>query len=121
MKVNELNGAALDWAVAKCEGVEFEIVDGSVLVPDEDGVDEPYRYSPTTSWNDAQRIIDQEDINVRYRVGVNVSATINGQFEQTVGYAERPNPVLLAAMRCYVASQLGDEVDVPNVFKGESK
>ena len=113
MKTSELTGLALDWAVAKCEGVEFEVSNGGIFIPDEDGVDAPYQYSPSRSYNDAGRIIDREDIDLRYRVGVNMTATINGQFEQTVGYREVENPQLVAAMRCYVASQLGDEVELP--------
>ena len=97
MKTSELTGAALDWAVAKAIG-EYK----PVAVP-----------SYSTDWAQGGPIIEREGISILYRVGVNMTATINGQYEQSVPYNQRGNPQLIAAMRCYVASKLGDEVDVP--------
>lgn len=101
MKTSELTGAALDWAVARCEG----------------GVGENQLlgawYAPSTDWAQGGPIIEREHIKVRYRVGVNMTAAIDGKSEQTAGYRESQKPMLLAAMRCYVASKLGDEVELP--------
>lgn len=105
MKTSELTGAALDWAVAKAEGHD---VDDPTWWPDF-GNESCY----STDWSEGGPIIERERIEVRYRVGVNMTATIDGQFEQTAAYSERPNPMLIAAMRCYVASKLGDEVEIP--------
>lgn len=31
IKTSELTGATLDWAVAKCEGYDYEVVDGALV------------------------------------------------------------------------------------------
>ena len=95
MKTSELTGAALDWAVGTADQCDLA----------------PVAYS--SKWEFGGPIIERERIEVRYRVGVNMTATINGQFEQTAAYREHKNPMLIAAMRCFVASKLGDEVEVP--------
>ena len=100
MKVTELTGAALDWAVAKCEGIT-EGKDKAWYYDRRDA----YNYS--TNWAQGGPIIERERIEVRYRVGVSVRALIDGKHEQ---YG---NTQLTAAMRCYVASKLGDEVEIP--------
>ena len=105
MKTSELTGAALDWAVAKCEGV----VDERDFAWYWDRKDW-FEYS--TDWTLSGPIIEREEISVWYRVGVNLTASIHGKYEQSVPYRQ-PNAQLTVAMRCYVASKLGDEVDVP--------
>lgn len=104
IKTNELTDTALDWAVSTAKGLSWKL-HGHI----------PF----STDWAQAGPIIERERIEVRYRVGVNMTATIDGQYAQTVAHTERPNPVLIAAMRCFVASKLGDEVDVPDELKGE--
>jgi hypothetical protein len=91
MKTSELTGTALDWAVAKCKG-ELE------YWPE-------IEYS--TNWAQGGPIIERERIEVRPYDGVKWIATDN-LTNHTVG----PTP-LIAAMRCYVASKLGDDIDVP--------
>ena len=114
IKTSELKGAALDWAVAQCEGEEVTLVKGQLETRwTEDG------WKPSTDWAQGGPIIEREKIDVRYRIGVNMTANIGGQYEQTAGHRESANPMLLAAMRCYVASKLGDEVEIPNELKGE--
>ncbi len=114
MKTAELTGAALDWAVAKCEGLDFEIVNGRVFIPDEDGIDEPYLYCPSNSANDGERIIDQEDIGLkRDEQGLWIAS-----YEAPDGFAldVTGETLLIAAMRCYVTSRLGEHVEVPAEF-----
>lgn len=102
VKTNELKGAALDWAVARCEGVIYH---GPAWT----------KYS--TDWAQGGPIIEREGISILYRVGVNMSANINGQYEQSVPYNQRGNAQLIVAMRCYVVSKLGDEVEIPEELK----
>jgi hypothetical protein len=64
--VASLEGAALDWAVAKAEGVDGYIVNESFMTrwtddECEDGVD--YHYS--TDWAQGGPIIEREGINLR--------------------------------------------------------
>jgi hypothetical protein len=103
MKTSELTGAALDWAVhqARFEGACH---------------DEPFP-SYSTDWSQGGPIIEREGISVRYRVGVNMTASINGQYTQTIGHRHKGNIGLLVAMRCYVPSKLGDEIEIPEELK----
>ena len=117
MKMNtiDLRGAALDWAVAKCEGIEVEYIDDSItrcllIKPLGSG-----RYSPSTYWAQGGPIIEREKIRLdttwNYEDG-HWAARI----DSVGGWWEGDTP-LIAAMRCYVASKLGDEVDVPEELK----
>ena len=124
IKTSELTGAALDWAVAKCEEIPLlRVLRGHVAAP---RLDDPMwcdylEYS--TDWAQGGPIIDKERLTVaaegdpRNPVWVS-SLGYPVKVTWTTGEAMRfcsmrgPNP-LIAAMRCYVASKLGDEVDVP--------
>ena len=95
LKTSELTGAALDWAVAKCEyipGTARSLIESK-----------PY----STNWAQGGPIIERERIEVRPYDGDKWIATDN-LTNHTIG----PTP-LIAAMRCHVIGQLGDEVDVP--------
>ncbi|MFM7008073.1 MAG: phage protein NinX family protein [Betaproteobacteria bacterium] len=111
MKTYELTGAALDWAVAKCEGW-IDDCNGWLYCATLPEVENGH-YKPSTDWAQGGPIIERERIEVRYRVGVNLTASIDGKHEQSVPYRQ-PNAQLTVAMRCYVASKLGEEVEVPN-------
>jgi len=98
MKVSELTGAALDWAVAKCEGqMDF-------------GDDCHY----STNWAEAGWIIEREKIQLW--VGQNWNASIEPNNINPDTFESGPTP-LVAAMRCYVASKLGDEIELPEELK----
>jgi hypothetical protein len=101
IKTNELTRAALNWAVSMAEnwaGADFEV--------------RPY----STDWAQGGPIIEREIISVSHdTAGQTIEwaawtpAPIRDEAE-AFGYGPTP---LIAAMRCYVASKLGDEVDVP--------
>ena len=110
MKVNQLEGAALDWAVAKAEG----FVDNLSL-----NTDEFLRcfggYKPSRTWSQGGPIIQEEMIEIFRRDEEWFSYSINSKPEDFQG----PTP-LVAAMRCYVASRFGDEIEVPaELLQGE--
>jgi hypothetical protein len=96
METNELTGAALDWAVAQCEG--FSVRDGF-----DDNCPE---YS--TDWSQGGPIIEREMIELIPQTSALWDAMYRGQHIPNDG----PTP-LIAAMRCYVAYKMGDELDVP--------
>ena len=111
MKTSQLIGPALDWAVAKCEG-DTSIVQFSPLASSK------HYFAPSRKWAQGGPIIERECIatyasgacsvppkNPDYWVA-EILAT-DGMFTQF-----GPTP-LIAAMRCYVASKLGDEVEIP--------
>jgi hypothetical protein len=112
MKTNDLTDAALDWAVAKClfvPGTANSLVVSEV---------KPY----SSEWAHGGPIIERECIELAYRVGVNWTATrVEGSSvcEVTVPYNQRSSAQLIAAMRCYVMSQYGDEIEIPDELKGE--
>ena len=107
MKIAELTGAALDWAVAKCEGVT-EGKDSAWYYDRRDA----YNYS--TDWAQGGPIIEREWIDLHCVNDSLWEAEINAN-----DYHNRKNgpTPLIAAMRCFVASKLGDEVEIPEELK----
>lgn len=108
MKTSELTGAALDWAVAKCE-----VGDAAEQAGD--------WWKPSTDWAQGGPIIEREGITLsrteqKSFVGQQpwVSYLIEHLFmdEYEHEYQYGPTP-LVAAMRCYVASKLGDDINIP--------
>ena len=125
MKVStsELAGAALDWAVAKCEGVRtvlarYEHTMTGVCVLDaelvEMGTDGPQELRYSRDWARGGPIIEREGISTEFdKAGYKDSWVA---YKLGVPYEDNPESgptPLIAAMRCYVASKLGDEVDIP--------
>ncbi len=98
MKVSELSGFALDWAVALCEVGPIDIKD----------IDDPHFYS--TDWAEGGPIIEREELSRLRCYGTNQWECLNGEI-----VCEGATP-LIAAMRCYVASKLGEEITVPEAF-----
>ena len=123
MKTSELTGAALDWAVAKCEGYDYAIVDGAVVTgetrfeantsEDTYGCEFDEVYEPSTDWSQGGPIIEREGISIAKDNGEKEWAAWPPAFRRDdaehFGYGLTP---LIAAMRCYVASKLGDEVEI---------
>ena len=108
MKTSELIGPALDWAVAVCQNVEIDENNEPIWFDD---YDMRANYSPSTNWSDGGPIIDQERIAIEW--------TSAGKWRASVEWLDEPSyegfgpTPLVAAMRCYVASKLGDEVEIP--------
>jgi Protein of unknown function (DUF2591) len=120
MKTRNLTGAALDWAVAKCEGELWLYEDVTKPCPGA-------MYS--TDWAQGGPIIERVGINVSLRYASRApnhvqdtwDALIKPEFYSTGRpesgikkevFVTGPSP-LIAAMRCHVASQLGDEITLP--------
>jgi len=119
MKTIELTGAALDWAVATCEGkgVEFDDLNDPWLTLDGIAYQPLHSYTPSTDWAQGGPIVENWEIGLKR----NAPCSYGRQWEASpsirakgagwkFGYGPTP---LVAAMRCYVASKLGDEVEVP--------
>jgi hypothetical protein len=99
MKTSELTGAALDWAVAKCEGYRLDLVpEGS--------------YQPATDWSQGGPIIEREKISVLDANGCWGARKTYWDSSRSSRDYFGPTP-LIAAMRCYVASKLGDDIELP--------
>jgi len=110
MKTSELTGAALDWAVAKCEGVTvLPKMRGGCYATLVRGETVLLCYS--TDWAQGGPIIERECIDVMFE-GPEWYAYMRWASGRMIQY-DGDTP-LIAAMRCYVASKLGAEVDVPD-------
>lgn len=103
MRTSELTGPALDWAAAMCEGKR-----PSLFIFKQTGkLASEHNYS--TNWAQGGPIIERDEIETR-------TAHSGGWMAnraRTKGYFECGPTPLIAAMRCYVASKLGDTVDIP--------
>ena len=109
MKTSELSGAALDWAVAKCEGV---FAHAPRHVSREVWMKLLADYAPSTDWAKGGEIIEREKISLIWMEFVDEQywmASIDKPYE----YEMRGASPLEAAMCCYVLSKLGDEVQLP--------
>ena len=111
-KTADLIGPALDWAVAKCEGkiygYKHQLVDDCRdVIP----------YTPSSDWSQGGPIIEREELGLKRNAPcsqgreweASPSITAKGAGGKW-GYGPTP---LIAAMRCFVSSKLGDEIDVP--------
>ena len=104
IKTSELTGAALDLEVAKCEATSLPA------------------YSYSTNWLFGGPIIEREKMKVYPNVGGTWSAQIRHEESHPLvshkviaGWTNSAGHTpLIAAMRCYVASKLGNEVEIPD-------
>lgn len=176
VKVKDLIGAALDWAVAKCEGatnVHYDTVacwwftlQGRDRVLSR-GWSQSQNWAPSTDWSHGGPILYEKGIQIRqllqndyslweynernlkrlsdssftvvarplkigpgrYLKGENKPHSLHGIWlakrEKSTSEMVRwslsdfpsPDP-LVSAMRCYVASEVGEEMDVPDGLIG---
>jgi hypothetical protein len=100
IKTSELTGAALDWAVTKCEGNTNGWCGMVISRP------MSYIFRPSTNWAQGGPIIEREEIAIFLEYPKEWGATDGN-------YSKGGDTPLIAAMRCYVASKLGDEVEIP--------
>jgi hypothetical protein len=106
VKVNEATLIQLNWMVAKCLGTEHLFAGHEVG-----------RLHYTTNWAQGGPIIERETIALF--IGMEPERKENerwGAFSYRVGSdkTQYGPTLLIAAMRCYVASSLGDEVEIPD-------
>jgi hypothetical protein len=124
IKTSGATGVVLDWLVAKCESVEFEIDDGALIIgtryesdtaSDDYGCEFDELYNPSTDWAQGGPIIEREGIETRLFAddGSVWYAHLGTKPFPLDAQVTGPTP-LIAAMRCYVASKLGGRVEVPD-------
>ena len=118
IKTTDLMPPALNWAVATCLGHhEWENYGSYIRIhlPDHKQSGYTLAFCPSTDWAQGGPIIEREGMQLQMEDIGEWHATMwwddgEGQRE-VVMQAATP---LIAAMRCYVASKLGEEVDVPD-------
>lgn len=112
IKVSEATNTQLDWMVERAKGTHWSL-NGYFVYKFPTGTerfDKQPGASYSTEWAQGGPIIERERLNLLDR-GSDYSASYSrGQKagQRWVG----PTP-LIAAMRCFVTSKLGDEVEVP--------
>jgi hypothetical protein len=139
VKTSELQRAALNWAVAKAEGKhlvklhdhfsklarhsgvsEERLAQHLALQPDvwvwldSVGATQPLE-SYCEAWAQGGPIIEREKISTEeiqgaWKAELEHLTADDANYRYGLGYGPTP---LIAAMRCYVASKLGDEVEIP--------
>jgi len=139
MRTSELTGHALNWAVAQAEGdkvyrprlgrpsdwdKEAYLADGSddrwVVRVQNPKVAHfvDWTYNPSGDWMQGGPIIEREKLDV-FCSGNVWDASTGDRHPNEIRTGSTP---LIAAMRCYVASKLGDEVEIPAALtQGENK
>jgi hypothetical protein len=113
-KTAELTGPALDWAVCEAESLNafgFEVREGKLWTLCSDR--EYWKSDFSSNWAQGGPIIEREFITIDQKER-SICACIDAPegCELNDIWANGPTP-LIAAMRCYVASKLGDTVDIP--------
>lgn len=122
MKTSELTLNQLSYAVSMLEvkGLTWGETIGlhhaskQVVIP---SMDEPDCYSPFTTWKMCGPIIEREKLSLAS------PSPIHGHWTAMTwcNASKQDGPTaLIAAMRCYVASKLGDEVKIPEELSHEN-
>jgi len=105
VKTSELQGAALDWAVNQIE----------------ECCDDPHTPFFSTNWAQGGPIIEQEKIGIVPDTN-DANIWIGSVYEPEWRFNRTGPTPLVAAMRCYISSKLGDEIEVPDeLMEGEVK
>ena len=120
-RTSDLTGAALDWAVLEAMKPDLEHPERAGITTFGPLFGSGYKYprwggrkyNPSTNWSLGGPIIERENLSVMPAAGEGWRSykTHRVDWAQQC-YADGPTP-LVAAMRCFVASRLGDEVDIP--------
>lgn len=113
IKVSTAERVTLDWMVAKAEGKNGVLHDDGItrciVIAAPSGV---YKgtFKPTENWNQGGPIIERERISIRQWINVPI---VHAYMPEGEWSSDGQSP-LIAAMRCYVVSKLGEEVEVPD-------
>lgn len=128
VKTQDLTGPALDWAVALSSGATaiqsddirwFFTLHGSTYVLSSGWGD--MSYHPSTNWAQGGPIIEMQEITVKHVIPATRDSIWQAFPSRSAKGASGkwgigPTP-LVASMRCYVASKLGEEVEIPEELK----
>jgi hypothetical protein len=115
IEVSEATGVVLDWMVCEARGCNESrlityIGNGRKWISTEGGFTVNY----TENWSQGGPIIEQEKIAVDIPAFDDKWTAYKKQPAFTPACTMRGPTVLIAAMRCYVVSKLGYNVEVPD-------
>lgn len=121
IKTSDLIGASLDWAVMECYRSTFQMA--TEPKPWRGGIDTfgpgngykypswgAKKYNPSTNWELGGPIID----SLKPHFTIVPDNRGGGVIADTPAALLKGPTYLVAAMRCFVATNLGDEVEVPD-------
>lgn len=108
IKTSELIGQPLNWAVATCMNVEMDEQNAPSGSTRMGWAAQRAAFNPQGNWAQGGPIIDRERIQFRSEQNIQYRAFIGLYGADATGPTH-----LIAAMRCFVASRIGDEVDIP--------
>lgn len=120
VKTSELIGIALDYAVAKCEGgTDFRydtVATYWITINGKDralskGWAQTQTFLPSTDWTEGGPIIEREKIDLASPNPIDPTWCA---MQWRVAHGMKGPTPLIAAMRCYVASKFGEEVEIPS-------
>lgn len=122
MKISELTRAKLNFAVAKCENLNVYVTKKGMaryIAADSSRHTVP---NYVEDWAHAGPIIDNEDFVwiVKWQHGSSHMLSHTIGWEARIGMEDEAHHTvmngstkLIAAMRCYVASKLGTDIEIP--------
>ena len=135
IKVSEATPIQLDWLVAKCEGANDEQLgrlESAQKCVALTGDMQTKPFTPSTDWAQGGPLIEREKIDLEFMDNFEAwcgsvvreygqdresysddqdRESYTAEQESFVGYGPTP---LIAVCRCYVASKMGDVVEVPS-------
>jgi hypothetical protein len=117
IKTLELIGKPLDWAVAKCKDQEIHWDDYEEAFVYHDREEDGERtWAPSTDWAQGGPLIEREKITTVWTPLSNHWSAYWAQRTTEDWENRKANgpTLLIAAMRCYVASKFGDEIEIPD-------
>lgn len=109
IKTSELTGAALDRVVVLALG--YTIDDNGCAVRDNIAEFNVDCFNPSTNPAQGYPIIEREKITTDWAYRMEWKARLYVPAEEP--WVFTGPTILIAAMRCFVASKLGDEVEIP--------
>jgi hypothetical protein len=113
VKTSELTGAALDWAVEEC--LLIRALDKVWVIADHDqGI--VHAKGCSTDWLWVGPIIESCNISLNRKHDGWWVACIQYNYADEPTHTQLAKSPLEAAARCFVASKLGDVVDIPGAL-----
>ena len=108
VKVYEASDVVLDYMVALCDQPDWTEEDAHFWVQDDE-----CRYHPSSNWYQGGPIIEKEKISVEIKPHGYWMGSFQYNYADDKEFLTLGPTPLVAAMRCFVTSKLGDEVEVP--------
>lgn len=121
IKVNEASDAALEWAVATCEG-------RTIVITGKDGVwldslkdlgcfvngSDVYKAEYLTNWLHGGLLAEREEISIDFREDETLARKWDPVTLDFITARAGKRQGLLAAMRCFILFKMGAEIEVPD-------